>query len=255
MTILGLALRPVTVARVCSSDGVRRGCFDTEAAFSRCVSSLVVRMPLSCYTPCGQRSKGRRRFHVTRAGSGNESSGASLAHICHRIEFCFFETCVRNLGRPAGLSLHDFVAATVEAFNNGYTWEQMSLQLTFGSAGMQEFELGMAGCRLTAAEERYRSKWLDTVYTSLQIMKIKDNKTSKLAMTEDMHLYSTVRHVIEGQISGNEQSFINFDRGLATRGASGGVAAEKVVIAPQLVPISQLVLLTLKVVNEQGPSM
>lgn len=40
---------------------------------------------------------------------------------------------------------------------------------------------------------------------------------------------------------------VQFDRALATSGASGGVAAEKLVIAPQWVPISQIVLLTMKV--------
>jgi hypothetical protein len=34
---------------------------------------------------------------------------------------------------------------------------------------------------------------------------------------------------------------------LATKGASGGAVAEKMVIAPQWVPVTQLVLLTLKV--------
>lgn len=143
----------------------------------------------------------------------------------------------------------------MEAYISGYTREQVSLQLVYGSAGMQEFELGTAGCRLTATEEHYRSKWLDTVYTTLQIMKIKDNETPRSAIIDDMHLYSTIQRVIEGQISGEEQSFINFDRGLATRGASGGVVAGKVVIAPQWVPVSQLVLLTLKVMSEQAPSM
>ena len=44
------------------------------------------------------------------------------------------------------------------------------------------------------------------------------------------------------------QSVVVFDRALATGGASGGVAAEKSVIAPQWVPVTQLVLLTLKVI-------
>jgi hypothetical protein len=40
---------------------------------------------------------------------------------------------------------------------------------------------------------------------------------------------------------------VKFDRGLATKGASGGAVAEKVVISPQWIPVTQLVLLTMKV--------
>eukprot|EP00250_Pteridium_aquilinum_P009497 c18705_g1_i1 orf=557-1309(-) len=241
--LVGLPLRSVITARVCP-EGSKEGC--PASAFISC--STVLHKPLSC------RQRTRRQnsagICVTYAGSSNDTSDKarpSLTHICHRIEFCFFEVCVRNLGRPAGLSLHGFVSATVEAFSSGYTREQVSLQLAFGSAGMHEFEVGTAGSRLTATEERYRSKWLDTVYTTLQILHSKDHETSGSSITDDMHLYSTIRHVLEGQVSGDEQSLVNFDRGLATKGASGGVVADKAVIAPQWVPVSQLVLLTLKV--------
>ncbi|MCO5608564.1 hypothetical protein L7F22_062775 [Adiantum nelumboides] len=192
----------------------------------------------------GSRSRGRI-IHVARSYGAARSS---LTHICHRIELCFFEVCIRNLGRPAGLALHGFVSAAFEAFSCGYTREQVSLQLVFGSAAMHEFEVGMVGNRLTSIEERYRSQWLDTVHMTLQILNEEGYDASR---SSDVHLYSTIKHVIEGQKSGDEQSVINFDRGLATKGASGGIVARKVEIAPQLVPISQLVLLTLKVVNEQ----
>lgn len=49
------------------------------------------------------------------------------------------------------------------------------------------------------------------------------------------------------------QSAVVFDRALATGGASGGAAAEKSVIAPQWVPVSQLVLLTMKVSAKSHP--
>ncbi|CAI7777286.1 unnamed protein product [Closterium sp. NIES-54] len=71
---------------------------------------------------------------------------------------------------------------------------------------------------------------------------------------EEPWLGSIVDRVLEGQRTGEEQSLVHFDRALATAGASGGVAAERRVIAPQWLPISQLVLLTCKVVNERrGP--
>lgn len=217
-------------------------------------------------TPCydtlslaaGRVIEGRSRLCCPVSLSGDPSripythpeSRSSLAQLCHTLELRFFEVCVRNLGRPAGLALHGFVSAAVEAFFNGYTRDQVSLQIVLGSAGMREFELGTAGYRLTATEEHYRSKWLDTIYTTLQLLKIVNNEASRSAATADTQLYSTIHHVIEGQNMGDEQNAVNFDRGLATRGASGGVVTEKVVISPQWVPVSQLVLLTMKVVNE-----
>lgn len=219
------------------------------------VSGTFVILNPAWYTNNDGRRRGSRSGVVAVAGGEGPSSYSpearpSLAQLCHTLELCFFEVCVRNLGRPAGLALHGFVSATVEAFSNGYTREQVSLQLAFGSAGMHEFEVGTAGCRLTATEERYRSKWLETVYTTLQMLKAKDNDASRLVTTDDMQLFSTICHVLEGKNSGDEQSSINFDRGLATRGASGGVVTGKIVIAPQWVPVSQLVLLTMKVVSE-----
>jgi len=65
-----------------------------------------------------------------------------------------------------------------------------------------------------------------------------------------LHSFEEQQRVLEGQRHGEEQSQVKFDRGLATKGASGGAVAEKMVIAPQWVPVTQLVLLTLKVVDE-----
>jgi hypothetical protein len=62
-----------------------------------------------------------------------------------------------------------------------------------------------------------------------------------------LHSFEEQQQVLEGQRHGEEQSQVKFDRGLATKGASGGAVAEKMVIAPQWVPVTQLVLLTLKV--------
>ncbi|KAI5076319.1 hypothetical protein GOP47_0008992 [Adiantum capillus-veneris] len=218
------------------------------SSFSRIPSSLSYTERVRSSSSSGGSSSSRG---ITCAAGSYGEATSSLTHICHRIEFCFFEVCVQNLGRPAGLALHGFVSAAIEAFSCGYTREQVSLQLVFGSAAMQEFEVGMVGNRLTSIEEHYRSKWVDTVYTTLRILNEEADDASSLSVSTDMHLYRTIKHVIEGQKSGDEQSLINFDRGLATRGASGGIVARKVEIVPQLVPISQLVLLTLKVVNEQ----
>ena len=61
------------------------------------------------------------------------------------------------------------------------------------------------------------------------------------------YLYIEACYLMRGHHCEYVQSAVVFDRALATGGASGGAAAEKSVIAPQWVPITQLVLLTMKV--------
>ena len=69
---------------------------------------------------------------------------------------------------------------------------------------------------------------------------------------DDSPLCRAVDRVLTGADSGDEQLSVVFDRALATRGASGGEAARQVTLAPQFVPLSQLVLLTLKAAAEQA---
>ncbi len=40
-----------------------------------------------------------------------------------------WQICVLNMGRPAGQALHEFVAAAVDAFMAGFTFDKLSLQL------------------------------------------------------------------------------------------------------------------------------
>lgn len=183
----------------------------------------------------------------------SENSKPSLADICRCLQHCFFEICVENRGRPAGTALHEFVGAAVAAYLAGHTRDRLSLQLAYGDNGMEESKLETEGFRLTASEEQYRSQWLDTIYTTLQFLKVVDNQASRsspVTAQTDSHLFSIVRRVVEGQQSGDEQSFVKFDRGLATKGASGGAIAQREAVAPQFIPLTQLVLLTMKVVNE-----
>lgn len=155
------------------------------------------------------------------------------------------------MGRPAASALHDFVTAAAEAYLAGHSLDRLTLQLSVGGSRAAEFRMSSAGSRLTGSEMRYRAQWLEAIYVTLQRMGVAGGEASGAAARQaDTWLLSIVHRVLEGQRTGEEQSFVKFDRALATGGASGGAAAERAVIAPQWVPVSQLVLLTMKVVNE-----
>eukprot|EP00898_Chlorokybus_atmophyticus_P008574 jgi/Chlat1/8718/Chrsp9S08578 len=174
----------------------------------------------------------------------------SLGQLAFRLERCFAEVCVENAGRPAAAALKDFVECV--------------LQL-----GIDESGANAEGHRLTAYERRCRSQWINAIYVTLSELQgvplhqqpAADNddgeESSESAVesadeveAEMEWLLQLVRRTISGQATGDEQSNVKFDRSLATGGHSGGVASEKRVIAPQWVPISQLVLLTMKVMAE-----
>jgi hypothetical protein len=175
----------------------------------------------------------------------------SLPQLCIALDRSYFEVCVRNLGRPAGRALYDFVAATVEAWMAGYGRSKLALELRYGPESIHGIGLNTAGFRLTSSEERYRSLWLDAIYATLQMMRLPGPLGSnQQPVTNEPWLISTVFRVLEGHRTGEEMSLVRFDRALATAGASGGAGTELNVIAPQWVPISQLILLTLKVINE-----
>eukprot|EP00897_Mesotaenium_endlicherianum_P003516 jgi/Mesen1/3192/ME000184S02242 len=169
-----------------------------------------------------------------KGGEGGDERQAGAAP-CRRPALC-----VENLGRPAGTALHEFVTAAVEAALAGYARDKLALQLNYGaSSSDNEFSVNAAG---------------EQVYITLQRMGVVPTPAPSAAGREtagdDQFLHSIIYRVLEGQRTGEEQSLVKFDRALATGGASGGAAAEKAVIAPQWVPISQLVLLTMKVVAE-----
>eukprot|EP00270_Netrium_digitus_P008254 TRINITY_DN2456_c0_g1_i1.p1 TRINITY_DN2456_c0_g1~~TRINITY_DN2456_c0_g1_i1.p1 ORF type:complete len:307 (+),score=77.79 TRINITY_DN2456_c0_g1_i1:65-985(+) len=215
--------------------------------------------------------------------------GRSPAEICRVVQHSYFELCLQNMGRPAAMALYDLVAAVVDAYVSGFSRDQLSLQLLYGeesSHAASEFSIDAAGYRLTASEEMYRRQWLDAIYSTMRqrhILKLRyeqNNSTDASAFysegqpagsseassssaveedpqreeaqaEEDPWLASIVYRVLLGMRTGEEQSSPKFDRALATMGASGGVAAEKAVISPQWVPVSQLVLLTIKVLKDR----
>ncbi|CAD7699836.1 unnamed protein product [Ostreobium quekettii] len=96
------------------------------------------------------------------------------------------------------------------------------------------------------------------VYITLQTLLMREGRGDAVSDCMDLRpksendgwLLSIVQKTIDGQLTGEEQSLVKFDRALATRGASGGVAADTKAIPPQFIPISQLVLLTLKTRGE-----
>lgn len=199
------------------------------------------------------RSAGRRggALRADAAAKGRDGwSQISLDDVCRRLHLCFFEICVQNMGRSAGQAMHEFVCAAVDAFMAGYSFDKLNLQMVHGTGGIEEFKMENAGYRLTASEEYYRTQWLTTIYVTLQMMKLADNEASRSFVTENLQLVQIIHRTLEGQRHGEEQSLVKFDRGLATKGASGGAVSEKLVISPQWVPVTQIVLLTLKVVNE-----
>ena len=65
-------------------------------------------------------------------------------------------------------------------------------------------------------------------------------------------LEGLVDRVLLGAAAQEELSSVRFDRSLATKGASGGAAAEKTELDPALLPLPQLVLLVCKVLQERA---
>ncbi|GMH38610.1 hypothetical protein BSKO_06494 [Bryopsis sp. KO-2023] len=176
-----------------------------------------------------------------------------LTKTAMEIEKLFLEVCVENSGRPAAAALTDFVGQAMEAFLAGYSLKKLLLEMEFG-AGQEEI-----GFRLTASERSYRQQWLDTVYVAMQMLIAVDDGEGGFHQVEplrpwkeeDERLMTLVQRTLKGQMTGEEQALVKFDRALATRGASGGVASEERTISPQFVPVSQLVLLTSKVYKER----
>ncbi|CAI5462822.1 unnamed protein product [Closterium sp. Yama58-4] len=220
------------------SGGIRRE--EEEAVWGR--TEALVETP-ACRPQDGWRGNGAK-YHAGRNSRATVHSAV----------------CVSNSGRPAASALHDLVAAAADAFLAGHSLQRLQLQLQYGGAEGEEFRMSEAGYRLTSSEQLYRTQWIKTVYLTMYRLHLQQPGSSFISMPtssssgEEPWLGSIVDRVLEGQRTGEEQSLVHFDRALATAGASGGVAAERRVIAPQWLPISQLVLLTCKVANERrGP--
>ncbi|KAK9839466.1 hypothetical protein WJX81_003902 [Elliptochloris bilobata] len=178
---------------------------------------------------------------------GRPPSPSSLVEVCSRIQQEYFELCLQNEGRPAAAALVALVRAGCQAHAAGISLERLLLELEHG--WHLDHHVDSPGFWLTAADRTYRSQWLKTVYFTCEELSRDDAQRREQSLPQhdaDGPLKNLVRRTLAGQQSGEEQALVAFDRALATSGASGGVAAERKVIAPQLVPISQIVLVALK---------
>eukprot|EP00899_Mesostigma_viride_P017246 jgi/Mesvir1/25522/Mv01772-RA.1 len=205
---------------------------------------------------------------------GQDGAGrSSLAQLASRIDRCFFELCIQNMGRPSGAVLWELVDCTRQLHDQGFSRHRVALQLAWGC---EEMLVDAAGYRLTASEERYKSQWVDVIYTTLRYLRrnqvgggtatspSRADATSdqivnmmgagmlnrgyegqapppsavgdELAWEPEEWMASLVQRVLAGQLSGDEQSLVRFDRGLATAGASGGIMTERKVQCPIPLP-------------------
>mmetsp|Transcript_5051 Transcript_5051/g.14527 ORF Transcript_5051/g.14527 Transcript_5051/m.14527 type:complete len:265 (-) Transcript_5051:450-1244(-) len=180
-----------------------------------------------------------------------------LPQLCEDIRDGYMELCAQNKGRSAAAALTKVVAAAIAAFDAGYSMERLRLELEYTS---QASKGSSTGPRLTSAELQYRVMWLDAVYITLQLVaSLQGGEVAAAAVRplrpwqeEDRPLISIIRQTLHALAAG-DPNFVTFDRSLATGGASGGVAADARTVAPQFIPVSQLIMLTLKLLNEQQP--
>lgn len=190
------------------------------------------------------------------ATNSADSTQPSLPHICLEIQHGFFELCIQNNGRSAASSLTQVISATVSAFAAGFHLNRLRLELEHGALA-QEGRVDSAGWRLTNSEQSYRSQWLDVVYITMQMDKqfifeqrggfdaTNCHTALRSSGDGDAALVSLIEHTLRAHYAGDPGA-VKFDRSLAAPGASKGVAAAAMTVAPQFVPVSQLVLLTLK---------
>lgn len=166
--------------------------------------------------------------------------------------------CVENAGRPAAAALAQIVRAAACAFKAGHSMDRLRLEVEHG--GFNEVNLTSGSCSLTETDKQYRQQFLDTVYITMQMLFLHDEGFDRSVATAltwqrewtdaDWSILSLVDTVLTGQASGEEQMAVQLDRALATSGVSGGAATAHRPIAPQFIPVSQLVLMTMKVVQE-----
>jgi len=173
-----------------------------------------------------------------------------LNEVVNRLESTFHEVCVLNLGRPAAAALTDLVAAGVAAYTQGVQLQMLLLQLQV--AGGDELALSQRA-RLTSPEAQHRARWIHIIYAALHMrghpfcgMGHKD----LISVEALMPLAGQVGFVLQGEAARDEMQAVTLDRSLATAGASGGCASRCECISPHFIPLSQLVLLTLKVVRD-----
>ncbi|CAN0000799.1 unnamed protein product [Phaeothamnion confervicola] len=205
------------------------------------------------------------------AGNGEAGSGRPrlpLSRLVKQVDSCYREVVVVNEGRPLGAALAGLVDAATDTLLSGYPLETVQLELNY------QTDIDAApGTRLTAVEAQFRSRWVSTIHLTLGLMGLVARQPP--TTQADFALESAVIVVVEGRSraagaypsgSGGDDgssdgsgsggtsdsgsrsdSFVKMDRGLVTRGLSGGgVATERVVVAPDCIPLSQIVLLTMR---------
>ncbi|CAM9419101.1 unnamed protein product [Ectocarpus sp. 6 AP-2014] len=188
-----------------------------------------------------------------RSGDGSYRGGPAgprpkkrpLAFLCQAMNDAILEMCVENKGRPLAKSMTDFVEFSMEGLASGYSKEQLLLELQ-----LLDSTTRVPGQTLTGVEKRYRTQWISALDFVMQNLKFIDEQEPK--SVEEFHIKSqaSVDVVMRGRQTNDEQTFVKFDKALATGGVAGGVATECIAISPQMVPLSQLVLLGIRALQK-----
>ncbi|CAM9504449.1 unnamed protein product [Scytosiphon promiscuus] len=166
------------------------------------------------------------------------------------------EMCVENKGRPLARPMTDFVEYCIEALAAGYSVDQLLLELQ-----LLDSTTRVPGMTLTGVEKRYRTQWIGAMHAVMQNLNFMEQREPKSA--EEFHIKSQASNlacqacnhlpvdvVLRGRQTNDEQTFVKFDKALATGGVAGGVATERIVVSPQMVPLSQLVLLAIRALQK-----
>eukprot|EP00752_Nemacystus_decipiens_P014145 g12578.t2 len=188
-------------------------------------------------TNVGAEGEGRR------TGGGPRPKKRPLGLLCTGVNDAILEMCVENKGRPLARALTDFVEYAIEALASGYSVEALLLELQ-----LLDSTTRVPGQTLTGVEKRYRTQWITAMHAVMQHLEYVEQQEPKSA--EDFHIKSQVGVVLRGRQTNDEQTFVKFDKALATGGVAGGVATERIVVSPQMVPISQLTLLAIRALQK-----
>eukprot|EP00903_Cladosiphon_okamuranus_P013903 g12931.t1 len=171
----------------------------------------------------GDKEQGRR------AGGGPRPKKRPLGLLSTGVNDAILEMCVENKGRPLARALTDFVEYTIEALASGYAVEALLLELQ-----LLDSTTRVPGQTLTGVEKRYRTQWITAMHAVMQHLDYVERQEPKSA--EEFHIKSQVDVVLRGRQTNDEQTFVKFDKALATGGVAGGVATERIVISPQMDP-------------------
>eukprot|EP00210_Caulerpa_lentillifera_P000328 g321.t1 len=191
-----------------------------------------------------------KRLSVLVLGSSNHEWKQHSFYFAERIDNAFYEACIENLGRPAAAALADFVIAVLQCAQSGLSTDAIYLELQLINHESTEHQL-------TSSDHYYRKQWILAIFMTRALYHaslLGTDSTGEGALEswklDHPALVGVVWVIWRGLLLQDQSSMVQFDRSLATRGLSGGVATETRSIPPQFVPISQIVLLTLKHLDE-----